>query len=315
MKFRLPRFKKNYKSMIGVTVLAFLLWFMVKMNSTYQYTYDIPIQFVNLDPERVFKKPFDAQVRIEFSGKGIDLLRMNFYKVIYQIDLSGVPEKSAFDLSKHPEYVNMPGELEVTVKSVLRPRNIALEFDQKVTKRIPVAVDYELSEPAGFILVSISVQPDSIQLTGPSEMFKNIRQITTEKMSFVEPDKAFSEVIKIQQLKDYFAEYEPKEVLVNFNIQRLAEKSIREVPVSIVNKPSSLQVIPLPSSANIYVKGGEKILADLDLDDFEILIDFRKNWRPGVQKVKADLKTEANIIYMETRPPLFELIVQKKTAK
>jgi hypothetical protein len=73
-------------------------------------------------------------------------------------------------------------------------------------------------------------------------------------------------------------------------------------------------VVPLPSTANIYMKGGEKILADLGMQDFQIVIDFQKVWRPGVQRVKADLVTDVEILYMETRPPLFELIVQKKRA-
>ena len=315
MKLKPQKIKVDYKSIIGVMTLAFLLWFMVKMNRVYDHSIEIPIKFVNLDSDKIFKVLPDQKVHVEFTGKGIDLFRISFYQIFYQIDLSGVPLHSEFDLSGHPEYVDLPAEFDISVKSIVRPREITLDLDRKVVQKLPVRVDYELLEPAHYILVDVSPKPDSIVVTGPAEMFKNVKEIFTEKKSFSEPSKAFVEVMKIQQLENYYALYEPNQVEVNFDIQRLAEKQVLDVPVTVINKPATLQVIPLPSMAVIYIKGGEKMLADLSADDFQIVIDFGKIWRPGLQKVKADLKTDANIVYMETRPPLFELIVQKKSSR
>ena len=312
MNFKTSSFHKNYKSIIGVVILAFLLWFMVKMNRVYEYPMNIPIRFVNLDENKIFKQPQAKTVRVEFVGKGKDLLRLHFYKAYYEIDLSGSPLHFEMDLSEHPEYVNFPEALDVKVKSIIRPRTITVNLDEKSVKKLPVVVKFELAEPPGFILVKVVSDPDSVQVTGPKEMFRNIDQVYTEEKKFTERSRAFSEMFKIKPITNYFVEYDPKRVKVTFDIQRLAEKEILDVPVTVVDKPKDLQVIPLPSTATIYVKGGEAILADLDLKDFQIIIDFNKEWRPGVQKVKADLITTAPVLYMETRPPEFELIVQKK---
>lgn len=315
MKLRPQKIKGNYKSIIGVVTLAFLLWFMVKMNKVYEHTIEIPIEFVNLESDKIFKVFHKEKVHVDFTGKGIDLFRLYFYNIFYQIDLTGVPLHFEFDLSQHPEYVNLPAEFDISVKSIRGPRTITLDLDKRVIKKLPVKIDYELVEPAHYILVDVSSKPDSIVVTGPAEMFNNVSEIFTEKKSFSESSKAFVEIMKIRKLENYYALYEPKEVIITFDIQRLAEKQVLDVPVTIINKPASLQVIPLPSMAVIYVKGGEKILANLSEEDFQIVIDFGKVWRPGVQKVKADLKTDANILHMETRPPLFELIVQRKSSK
>lgn len=313
MKLQTPQLKKNYKSIIAVSFLAFLLWFMVKMGKEYVYSFEIPIKFVNLDTDKIFKEPYREKVEVEFTGQGIDLLRMNFYNIYYQIDLSDVQMHTEFDLSEHPEYVNLPSELNVSVRSIKRPRTISLDFDRKIIKKLPVAVRYDLTEPPHHILVNVSAKPESVLVTGPAQMFRKVHEIFTEKKSFMEPSKAFTQVMKISEDKSYFAEYDPTQVKVTFEVQRLAEKEIWDVPVNVINKPASLQVIALPSTAVIYVKGGEKVLANLDVSDFKIVIDFGKNWQPGIEKYKADLETNANVIYMETRPPLFELIVQKKS--
>jgi len=312
MKIKLPDFRKNYKAILGVMLLAFLLWFMVKMNRTYEYSIDVPIEFANLDQDKIFKYRSDQTARVEFLGKGMDLLRLRFFKIYYQVDLSGAPRYVEFNPPDHLEYVNFPRELAVSVKSILRPRTLTVELDRKMQKKLPVEVGYTMVEPPGRILVDVVSEPESVLVTGPAEMFAKINQIETENKSFEEPQKPFTEVFKIHESEEYFAEYSPAEVNVTFDLQRLAEKEVLDVPVTVINKPASYQVIPLPSMANIYVKGGEKILANLGMQDFQIVIDFQKVWTPGIQRVKADLETNANVLHIETRPPVFELIVQKK---
>jgi YbbR domain-containing protein len=315
MKISGRSLRKNYRAIIGTLLLAFLLWFMVKMNKHYEYNINIPVTFENLDQDKIFKYSYQDEVNVEFLGKGIDLLRLKFYHVYYRIDLSGAPRYLEFDLSEHPEYVNFPRELDVSVKSILRPRILVIELDRKMQQKLPVEVDYSLIEPPGMILVNVTAEPESVLVTGPAQMFNKVRAISTEKKEFKEPLRPFTQEFTIHKSDEYFGEYEPRKVDVTFDIQRLAEKEVLDVPVTIIHKPDNLEVIPLPSMANIYLKGGEKILADLDLKDFQIVIDFRKVWSPGVQRVKADLVTNASVLYMETRPPFFELIVQRKQSK
>jgi YbbR domain-containing protein len=298
--------------MIGTLLLAFLLWFMVKMNKHYEYSIQVPLVMENLDQDKILKYTYKDEVNVEFLGKGIDLLRLHFYHVFYRIDLSGTPRYLEFDLTEHPEYVNYPRELDVSVKSILRPRTLVIELDKKMQRKLPVVVDYSLQEPPGMILVNVTSKPESVLVTGPAQMFNKIRAISTEKKEFKEPLRPFSEKFTIHASDEFFSEYEPREVEVTFDIQRLAEKEVLDVPVTVIHKPANLEVIPLPSNATIYIKGGEKLLADLDIKDFQIIIDFKKVWSPGVKSVKADLVTKADVLYMETRPPVFELIVQRK---
>ncbi|MCB0313726.1 MAG: hypothetical protein KDH84_10765, partial [Calditrichaeota bacterium] len=72
------------------------------------------------------------------------------------------------------------------------------------------------------------------------------------------------------------------------------------------------QVVPLPSKVKVYVKGGEKILAEAGAEDFEVEIDFDKEWQPGTEEVRATVKTKLNISYVESRPAKFQVLVQKK---
>ncbi len=311
MKILPENFRRNYKTIIVVTILAFLLWFMVKMNRNYEYVLDIPVRYVNLDPDRIFKFPQVRVVRVEFTGKGKDLLRLPFYNVDYRIDLSGAPENFEIDPSEHPEFINYPTDLDVSVKSVVRPRVIKIELDKRIEKKLPIEVQVDVETPPGYIFVGFEPEPDSITVIGPAVMFSKVAKLLTERKVYKEVSRAFRDDFSIQKVENYFAEYRPSRVKVWFDIQRLAEKLIPQVPVSVTNVPASYQVIPLPSETIVYVKGGEKILADLTAKDFKVEIDFLREWWPGVKRVKAYIHTTANVLYMETRPSEFELIVQK----
>ncbi|OPX33395.1 hypothetical protein B1H10_06080 [candidate division KSB1 bacterium 4484_188] len=315
MSVQTKNIKKNYKSIIGVTLLAFLLWFMVKMSRTYEYSYELPIRFINLDSTRTFKFAHQKTVKVVFVGKGIDLLRLSFMNIYYQVDLSGVPDHFRLDLTQNKESVRYPGDLNISIKSIVSPRILTVETDEKVRRKLPVEVEYQLDTPAGYILAGVTASPDSVVITGPSEMFRKLKKIKTESKIFSDAGVAFTKEFAIQKPERYFAECQPKTVQVFFDIQRLAEKEVLDVPVTVVDHPKHIQVIPLPSRAIIYVKGGEKILADLQASDFKIEIDFNKSWKPGIKKVKANLITKADVLYMESRPPEFELIVQKMRAK
>ena len=165
MNLKTSSFRKNYKSIIGVILLAFLLWFMVKMNRVYEYAMNIPIRFVNLDENKIFRQPQVKTVRVEFIGKGKDLIRLHFYKAYYEIDLSGSPLHFEMDLSEHPEYVNFPEALDVRVKSIIRPRTISVDLDEKMVKKLPVEVKYELEEVSRGRIIGIIERSIAFLLT------------------------------------------------------------------------------------------------------------------------------------------------------
>jgi len=304
--------KRNNQVIIISLLLAFILWFMVKMSKNYDYTIDIPLKIVNTNPDLCLKYPLPSHVRVVFLGKGTDLLRMKFYDIKYVVDLSEVKNQLVLNLSEHPEFVQFSEELAISVKSILRPQQIVFDFDQCESKKVPVVVKAQVETAPGHILVQMSSGPDSIEIKGPKTFVDTLSRVVTEKKVFKEVNLPFREKFKIIESSQFHVNYIPDEVEVTFDVQRLAEKYIDNVPVEVINVPADYNVVPLPSFVRVYLKGGEKILADAGKDDVKIIIDFKRDWRRGENKVKASIVTDLNILYAETNPSLFELIIQKR---
>ncbi|RMH98752.1 MAG: hypothetical protein D6681_11685 [Calditrichaeota bacterium] len=307
--------KQNLRIYATVTVLALIFWFMVKMSKRYDYITEIPLRVVINNPEVCLKYPVSQTVRVEFVGRGIDLLQLMFFHPVYEIDLSDVKDEIVLNLPDHREYVRLPDDQEIEVRSIVTPHQIKFELDKRVEKKVPVVVQAEVTTEAGFTLVGMYPAPDSVRVSGPAAYVDTLSRLVTRKERFERVNQAFRKQVALQYNGEFYAEYDPETVQVLFDVQRLAEKEIEEVPVEVIHVPANLEVVPLPPRATIRARGGEKVLAEAEATDFRILIDFEKQWHRGVTRMTPTLESSLQVVHMEVEPPEFELIVQKKRRK
>jgi len=304
--------RKSYKVQTSIFLLALFFWFMVKMGKDYDYTTNIPLDVIINNNNTWLKYPAPKAVRVEFSGRGIDLLRLNFYNPVYEIDLSAGREQMVFNLSNHREFVRIPREVDVQVKSVISPIELQFELDKRAEKQVPIIVQSDLKTENGFVFVNAIADPESIMVIGPATFVDTLSKIYTMPKEYRDVNLSFEDQFDILQNTTFHARYKPRKAKVFFDIQRLAEKEVENVPVKMINVPDNYEVVPLPSKVAVYVKGGEKLLSEAGADQFLVTIDFKKDWKPGTKRVKADVATSLSVTYMELRPATFELIVQKK---
>ena len=254
---------KNYKVHIAIFILALIFWFMVKMNKEYDYTITIPLRVINNNLETWLQKPPPEDARVEFTGRGIDLIQLGFTQSSYDIDLSGETNTFTFNLTEHREFVRKPRGVDVVVKSVISPIEIQFELDARREQRVAVVVNADLKTENGFILVNAIASPDSVQITGPASYVDTLSYLRTQYKEYSGINLAFEDRFNIQKDTPFYTRYEPGAVKIFFDVQRLAEKEITDVPVVIENVPDYLQAVPLPSKVRIYINGGEKVLAEV----------------------------------------------------
>jgi len=305
----------NYRVLILITALAIAFWLVVKLSNHFDHTVDIPLNITMNNQDYILKYPAPDKIRVKFNGRGLDLMRLNFYSPVYDIDLSDVRQKSTRNLASHKEYVRFSEDVDIEVKSIVTPHEITFEVDRRSERKIELIVKSEVKTSAGFTLVDIRAEPDSIAVVGPASYVDTLTSLKIVKKEFFDRDKAFLDPHTVERHPRFFSQYQPTEINVNFDIQRLSEKVIENVPVEVINIDMNYEVVPLPAKVSVLVKGGEQILAEAGQEDFRAVIDFGKDWRPGVKHVTAAIITELPILSALPRHQKFELIVQKKRSQ
>jgi uncharacterized protein (TIGR00159 family) len=140
---------------------------------------DIPVEYMNRPADMEILDTSVNAVRLEISGSGALLRRIQPEQVSVKMDLSkGVPGPNTFTVS--PASVSLPPG--ILLKDV-KPRVVEVTLDRMVKKELPVQVDWvgRLQEP--YVIAQVKIDPPAVQVSGSSRILSDISAIYTEKVS------------------------------------------------------------------------------------------------------------------------------------
>ena len=113
--------KKKLFTAFWLFLLAIAFWLIIKINKEYDYAVDIPLRITINNPAICLKYPTHDSVRVQFAGRGTDLLQLQFSDVSYDIDLSDEKRDFVMNLTDMMEYVRIPVEVNVEARAIIRP--------------------------------------------------------------------------------------------------------------------------------------------------------------------------------------------------
>ena len=140
---------------------------------------DIPVEYMNRPPEMEILATSVNTVRLEISGSGALLRRIQPEQVSVKLDLAkGVPGANSFAIT--PESVSLPPA--VLLKDV-KPPVVEVTLDTTVRKELPVQVDWvgKLQDP--ILIAQVKIEPPTVQVSGSSRVLSAVSTIYTEKIS------------------------------------------------------------------------------------------------------------------------------------
>ena len=218
-----------------------------------------------------------------------------------------------------PEMVDLPRfSHTMQVQSIVYPSSIKITFDDLINKKVPVRHNITCETLEGFTLVGpIRVKPDSITLSGPQSVLKNIDEIATEPRVLLEQHSAFMGNIHLKPFADSL-KIRGESNLVNYtgDVQKMLEYEIQEIPIQVLNKPRNTEVIPLPSSATVTVVGGENYLINLKPENVYLFVDYKKAQKAGADNAGKGLsiqyKTMSDVEIVRIFPNYVILEKQRK---
>jgi uncharacterized protein (TIGR00159 family) len=154
------------------------VWFGVARSSNTLVSYDIPIEFLNNDPEMEVIETSVSSVKLHLSGSSflVKSLRPGQIRVRTSISSAKVGKN----------------ELPITLQDVTLPPGIMLNkidpprvevlIGKPTLNLIPVQVDWTGKLPDHLLLRDVKITPDAVVVSGRSSDIKNIATVYTEKV-------------------------------------------------------------------------------------------------------------------------------------
>ncbi len=165
-------------AVVGSIIIITGVWFSFTRGLETMTTLEIPIEYMNRDPEMEILDTSVSTVRVHLSGSGALIKSMRPEQVRVRLNLSkAVVGPNTFTII--PENVALPPG--VFVKKV-EPPVVEVTLDIPMEKELPVQVDWVGKLPEDLILVEARLHPKTIEVIGGIRQLEDISTIYTQKV-------------------------------------------------------------------------------------------------------------------------------------
>ena len=293
---------KNLHVVIFSTLFAVVLWLSINMGYEYQTVVAVPLVLENIKPNRSLAKPVPPVVSVKVHASGWELVGLYFVPdVRYVIDLSDISNRFSFLTSKDIlERLKLPQGIR-TVD--IKPDTIMVMLDEKIRKTVPVEPIVTMTFREGYGVVGdIKSIPDSVTLTGAKALLDNIDRWQTDPLVFSSLKSDVNARVGVSDTMSFGIAPYPAAVSVQIDVQPIAEKTFKGIPVEVNQVPGNRVVVLIPSKIDIIVRGGIEGVAAVEQKDFSSYIDYKSILLDTTGSHPAVVTTPKNIKIVRPGP-------------
>jgi len=152
------------------------LWLAIASEPMAETAVNVSIVFRNMPGDLEISSEHIPSEQVRVRGPERVIRRLQASDVHMEIDLSGMkPGERTFDLTANQ--ISLPDKLR-PVEIV--PSQIHLDFDKRATKRVPVEPRVIGTFAPGYRIESVSTDPETISITGPSKSIAAVENAITD---------------------------------------------------------------------------------------------------------------------------------------
>lgn len=281
---------------IGAYIMAVSLWFIVNLSGSFNITINIPVEPGNLPPDMALTEEFPEFVQANISGDGWQLLNLYNDPPLVIVNIEDREVNLFEQVRQRLSYMQ-----DIDVAKV-QPLILTMDMEPKVSKKVPVRVNTQLSFESRFGLVGDPViQPDSITVTGAES---KIREITewevkdTLKLSGIREDISrelnLHESVGVISLSENNIRYEA-------DVSEFTEGEV-SVYIRTRNLPRGQNVNYNPSSVTIrFDVPIEQYSAVSKIRPYEVYVPYSKIQEDSTGFVTPDIQQTAEDFELKLR--------------
>ena len=301
-------------------ILSAMFWFLTQLEEEYVTRISYPVEYRDMPEDKIVVGNLPSHMNLEVRGKGFQLLEYKFTHALNPLVL----HLKAYNMEE--EQVDTPRYYIVTQSAAPRiaqqlsqeveildisPDTLFFEFAEKITKKVPVAPDLSYSFANQMMLKnSIQIEPDSVNISGPSSVVDTVDRVYTRHHSFEELQNTAK--LKLALKKNHRQlEFSISEVRVTIPVERYTEGQV-EKEVIVENQPDSVLVRTFPQAVSITYLVGlskyEQVIPEL----FRAVVDY-DDVHNGKERLRVKIDKAPDYLKSYTyTPQQVEYIIEKK---
>lgn len=300
------------KRIIRIAVILFgsiVLWASVSLSDLYITTIKVPVKYTDLPKNYAVGFTSIYEIEMQVKGKGWELAKL----------LLG-PQES-FEISVHKRTGRRKYDLNDLVKTntwltsnfqvlEMSPSQIEFEVEKIGARTVKLIKNFKIEFKPGYGPSSeIKIVPDEIEIYGAANVLQKIDSIKTEAKEIKDVSENVSLELNIDFPEGVTAS--AKSCLVEFEVQKIVDKTFENVLVETRNVPPSKQLILFPARINIVLRGGINKLGRLTNDSVKAYVDYWSALKEEHGKIEPVVQIPRFITLTNTVPNKLDYIIKQ----
>ena len=302
------------KRFLFFLVIAGIFWIFTKFSREFSVPMQTKIEYKNIPETAALAKNNIHQLDFDLTANGFEILFYKFQKPNIEVNVSKyfLNKKMEFEIP-YKDLFQLVNENFSSSKSIknLSVETLKVNLDPIVQKKVPVIVKSSISYKDGFKAVdSLKVEPDSVLISGPAKILKDIKHIETDILKVKDVDKNFSETITIKKTSDDIISIKPTKVTVMSKVDEFSQGEYT-IPIEVINVPPNTEIKLIPATITLKFDVSVNDFARISKDNFRVVCDFTTMNKEGKFMIPyLELKPE-NIHNVVFEPKKVDLLIVK----
>lgn len=294
--------------------LSIFLWFLTTLTKIYTYHINIPISYINIPAEKIPQNSIENTLEVYMEASGLRILWQLFYppknvtldykQFVKNETISSGILKNAIEEQLHNN---------IKIKYVI-PEQIKIQLVKRSTKKVPIILDtLNFSLAKNYAIEYVKVQsPDSVIITGPSDVIDTIKNWQTETLSLQNVSANIQNSINLQAPQNNNIELQQTSTKYLIKVTEYTEKQIT-LKIQIYNLPIKYTLAIYPQNSTVNCKVSVNEYNNVTDSLFTLIADFGNLDIENNHLVPLRLnKQPANVQIISLDPPVAEYALRKK---
>jgi YbbR domain-containing protein len=303
---------RNIGGKIISVVFAILLWLHVTAQQGEDQSFDIPLVLEGMPDSLTIVHEVPQFVEVTIRGPRSSLLKMRlFSRPLATVDLSHAG-RGMTNIPLLPAILNLSDAFDPRDVTIDEPKSLNLNFEQVVTRSVPVRVAFKGGMPDDLVLgAGPVIIPARVKVSGASSVVKTIDFISTQEMDVRNRRGKITEETGLF-LEGRNITTTPEKVLVEMEIHRRMVRTLSNIPPTLVRDDNSGTVEYSPKSVSITLEGPEEIIKAIKASDVSVIVNITAK-KHGTYKLQPEVIVPGGVEKYFLDTEIFEIKILKNS--
>lgn len=263
---------------MGFLIASVLIWMLITLSKEYTATLRFPLKYSDFPQDKLLQKEPLSEIDVIVKSSGFNILksRLSDKNLVFNAKSLNKKSSSQYYFLTRNQFKSVQKQLQSGVQlQEISLDTIFLDLGSLISKKVPLKPNLEINYHIGYdILESVSMDPDSILISGPKGQIENIKIINLELLKLEDVKSDFSKNVKVILPENTGnIKLNSKFTKISGEVEKFTEGTFK-ISFKVLNLPKDINLTTLNKTIEVVFVVALSNFDKVNKDFFEVVCDY-----------------------------------------